>query len=211
MSTFLPVFPLRLVAYPGEALNLHIFEPRYKQLINEVEHRGITFGIPAYLDDKVQAVGTEIELVEIDRRYDNGEMDVRTRGKGLFRIKEFLRELDDRLYSGAEVNRLEHDLAGDFLKYETILGLLTELYGVLNLNKPIPPLDDKLSTYTIGHHVGFSLEQEYEMLTILEETLRQDFIIQHLEKLIPTAREMEELRKKVQMNGHFKNILPPKL
>lgn len=200
------MFPLRLVAFPGEDINLHIFEPRYKQLINECEHRGITFGIPAFIDDKVQTIGTEIELLSIDQHYQNGNLDVRTRGKGLFKIKDFFRDVEDRLYSGAEVVRLEHDLDGDLPKYQTILVQLSKLYQVLSISKPIPPLDKNLTTYSIGHLVGFSLEQEYEMLTLTEEKRRQDFIIQHLEKLIPTALEMEELRRKVQMNGHFKEV-----
>lgn len=211
MSTFLPLFPLRLVAFPGEDLNLHIFEPRYKQLVNECEHRGITFGIPAFIDEKLQTIGTEMELVAIEKRYPNDEMDIRTRGKGLFRIKEYFRDVDDRLYSGAEVERIDHDLEGDFVKYESILTYLSELYEVLNINKPIPKFSDELNTYSLGHLVGFSLEQEYELLTITEEKRRQDFMIEHLEKLIPTAREMEELRRKVQMNGHFKNVLPPEV
>lgn len=209
MSTFLPVFPLRLVAFPGEDLNLHIFEPRYKQLVGECEAKGITFGIPAFIEDKVQPIATEIELVSIDKKYPNGEMDIRTKGVGVIKIKEYFRDVEDRLYSGAEVERLQYDLDGDEMKYEQILEYLEELYDVLNIQKPLPELDDDLSTYKVGHLVGFSIEQEYEMLTIPEEGRRQDFMISHLENLIPTAREMEELRKKVQMNGHFKNVLPP--
>ena len=82
---------------------------------------------------------------------------------------------------------------------------------MLNINKSIPEFNDDLNTYSIGHLVGFSLEQEYELLTIPEGRRRQNYIVSHLENLIPTARRMEELRKKVQMNGHFKNLLPPDL
>ena len=211
MTTFLPLFPLRLVAFPGEDLNLHIFEPRYKQLILECEEKDISFGMPAYLEDKMQPIGTELELISIEKKYTNGEMDVRTKGKGLFKIKEFFREVEDRLYSGAEVERIEFDLDGDFIKYEKILHQIADLYSVLNIRKPLPELNGEFNTYKIAHLVGFSIEQEYEMLTIPEVRRRQSFMLSHLEKLIPTAREMEELRKKVQMNGHFKNVLPPEL
>ena len=57
-SLFLPLFPLRLVAFPGEDLNLHIFEPRYKELIQECDEKGITFGLPPFIDDKMQTFGT---------------------------------------------------------------------------------------------------------------------------------------------------------
>lgn len=209
MTTFLPLFPLRLVAFPQEDLNLHIFEPRYKELINECDEKGITFGIPAFIDDKVSVFGTELELVSIEKKYKDGEMDVKTKGKGVFKIKEFFRNVEERLYSGGEVERLELDLKGDFIKYEQILQLISELYDVLNIHKPLPELNGEFNTYKLAHLVGFSIEQEYEMLTILEERRRQSFMIQHLEQLIPSALEMEALRKKVQMNGHFKNLEPP--
>jgi hypothetical protein len=206
---FLPIFPLRLIAYPGEELNLHIFEPRYKQLIHECETKGTTFGIPAYLHDKVQDIGTEIKLISIDQRYPKGEMDIRTRGIGIFKIKELFPQVENRLYAGAEIERLSFDLDGDYLKSEKILERLGELYNIMNIRKPLPKHTPDFNTYEIAHLVGFSLEQEYELLSLTREQSRQDYMMQHLEKLLPTAREMEELRRKVQMNGHFKNILPP--
>ncbi len=91
MTDFLPLFPLQLVVFPGEKLNLHIFEPRYKQLIREVEQNGTTFGIPSYIDGKVMDVGTEIRLISVEKRYEDGQMDIRTEGMGLFRIIELYR------------------------------------------------------------------------------------------------------------------------
>lgn len=210
-TVFIPLFPLRMVAFPGEALNLHIFEPRYKQLIHECDAKGTTFGIPAYINDKVQDIGTEIKLVSIDQHYPKGEMDIRTAGVGLFRIVEFFPQVENRLYTGAEVERLPYDLEGDYMKNEKILEYLGELYGILNIRKPLPENTPGFHTYEVAHLVGFSLEQEYEMLCLTNEQERQEFMLQHMEKLLPMAREMEALRKKVQMNGHFKNILPPEI
>jgi hypothetical protein len=211
MSVLLPMFPLRMVAYPGEQLNLHIFEPRYKQLINECEANGTTFGLPAFIEEKVMDIGTEIEVLSIDKRYPDGKLDIRTKGTGIFRVLEFFPKLENRLYTGAIVERLEFNTNGDYLKNETILGYLGELYQILHITKPLPAITDTFNTYQIAHLVGFTLEQEYELLTLPEELQRQNFIIEHLEKIVPVAKEMEELRKKVQMNGHFRNILPPKV
>lgn len=203
------MFPLKLVAFPGEALNLHIFEPRYKQLINECNANGTTFGIPAFIEDKVQEIGTEIELIAIDKVYPKGEMDIRTRGIGLFKILEFHQQVENRLYTGAEILRMPFDTEGDFVINERIIENLGELYRIMNITKPLPEHSADFNTYKIAHLVGFSIEQEYEFLCMTEEVRRQDYMLTHLERLLPTAREMEELRKKVQMNGHFKNILPP--
>lgn len=205
------MFPLRLVAFPGELLNLHIYEPRYKQLINECEAKGTTFGISAFLEDKVQEIGTEMALISVDKRYPKGEMDIRTRGVGIFKVLEFHTQVENRLYTGAEILRLPHDHDGDFVMNEKILAHLGELYRIMNITKPLPEHTPDFNTYQVAHLVGFSLEQEYELLCQPEEMSRQQYMFSHLEKLLPTAREMEELRKKVQMNGHFKNILPPEV
>ncbi len=87
--SLLPLFPLQIVAYPGESVNLHIFEPRYKQLINEVDAEGKTFGITPYISKKMMQFGTEMELLEIVNRKPNGELDIRTRGVGIYKLNEF--------------------------------------------------------------------------------------------------------------------------
>lgn len=209
MARILPLFPLKLVVFPGEDLKLHIFEPRYKQLINECEDKGVTFGIPAFIDGKVQSTGTEIELVAVDQRYPNGEMDIRTKGVGLFKILTFFKKLENKLYAGGEIESLSFDRNADFTKNKEILRHLGELYGILQIKKPLPANNPGFHSFDIAHLVGFSLEQEYELLSIQKEQERQTYMLEHLERLLPVAREMEELRKKVQMNGHFKNILPP--
>ena len=84
MPSFLPLFPLQIVVFPNENLNLHIFEPRYKELINECEKEGTTFGIPAFLKQKVMEFGTELEVIKVEKRYGKGEMDIKTKGIGLF-------------------------------------------------------------------------------------------------------------------------------
>ncbi len=63
---FLPLFPLSLVVYPNEKLKLHVFEPRYLQLVNECKEQQNTFGIPTYSDGKVKEFGTEMRLVGIE-------------------------------------------------------------------------------------------------------------------------------------------------
>jgi len=57
MTRFLPLFPLSLVVFPGEYLNLHIFELRYRQLINECDEEGMTFGIPPAFENKLASFG----------------------------------------------------------------------------------------------------------------------------------------------------------
>jgi Lon protease-like protein len=80
MTNFIPIFPLGVVIYPGEDLNLHIFEPRYKQLITECHQQKKLFGIPAIIESRLQDYGTLMEITEITTVHENGEMDIKTRG-----------------------------------------------------------------------------------------------------------------------------------
>lgn len=208
MNTFLPLFPLQIVVFPGEALNLHIFEPRYRQLINECETEGILFGIPAFIEGRVQEIGTEVELLNIEKRYADGKLDVKTKGVGVFKIEEFLSRVPNKLYGGAKVEKVEDHPKGDILQSKKIVDRIAELFEVMHIHKDIPSAAE-FTTFDMGHHVGLSLEQEYELLCINSEEDRQDYMLEHLERLIPVVKEMENLRIRVQMNGHFKNIIPP--
>ena len=86
MTNFIPIFPLNIVVYPGENLNLHIFEPQYKQLINECKETNKPFGIPVVIENKVQEFGTLLEIVEVSKEYESGEMDIKTKGIKVFRM-----------------------------------------------------------------------------------------------------------------------------
>jgi ATP-dependent Lon protease len=205
----LPLFPLQLVVFPGEFLNLHIFEPRYKQLLNECEEDGITFGIPPFIDGRLGTLGVEMMLLRVEKRYENGELDVRTRGVGLFQVEQFHREAPGKLYPGGIVSTLEYGIDGDRKLGGHLLSMARSLFHLLNINKPLPTDPDSFLSYDIGHYLGLSIHQENELLAILDEDERRKYLISHLEHMLPMVRETEELRKKALLNGHFKNIIPP--
>src|SRR6478672_7654588 len=104
MTNFIPIFPLSIVIYPGEDVHLHIFEPRYKQLVNDCKISKKAFGIPAVINNRISELGTLVEITEINKVYDNGEMDIKTRGLQIFRILEEVKVVPEKLYSGAIVN-----------------------------------------------------------------------------------------------------------
>ena len=79
MTNFIPIFPLGIVVYPGEKLNLHIFEPRYKQLITECHNAQKPFGVPTVIQNKIQDVGCMVEITELSKVHENGEMDIKTK------------------------------------------------------------------------------------------------------------------------------------
>lgn len=207
MTNFVPVFPLGIVVYPGESLNLHIFEPRYKQLVNECHAEGKPFGIPTIIDNKLNEMGTLVRITEMVNVYENGEMDIKTQGLRVFRVLEMIKSVPDRLYSGAIVNYPENvEGPGKPELMEKVVNALRELHRLLNITKDFHRPDGELVSYDLAHHAGMSIEEEYEMLGLLREEQRQEYLKRHLAKVVPVIATMENLKEKVKLNGHFKNL-----
>jgi uncharacterized protein len=206
MTNFIPIFPLGVVVYPGENLNLHIFEPRYKQLINECYSQQKQFGIPTVIENRLQDYGSLVTIVEITKVHDDGEMDIKTKGSRVFRILEVIKEVPDKLYSGAIVNYPETNEQGNIELMKKVMNSIRELHRLLKVDKDFKKKDEEVKSFDVAHHVGLSLEEEYEMLYLLQERQRQEYLKRHLTKVIPLVAEMEQLKEKIKLNGHFKNL-----
>lgn len=206
MTNFIPIFPLEIVIFPGEQLNLHIFEPRYKQLINECFENKKPFGIPPVIDNKLADYGTLIYAKEIFTTYENGEMDIRTEGDSVFRILEIIKEVPDKLYSGAIVNYPHNYFRGNSNVMKKLLAKMRELHVHLGISKNLQKSDADLTAYDIARHSGLSLQQEYELLQLTDERHRQEYLKRHFETAIPMVSEMNAVKEKIQMNGHFRNL-----
>ena len=207
MTNFIPIFPLGIVVYPGEIVNLHIFEPRYKQLVNECYTEGKPFGIPTVIDNKLNEMGTLVKITELVKVYDSGEMDIRTQGLRVFRVLEMIKSVPDKLFSGAIVNYPDNiESTGKRQLMLKVINAIRELHRLLNITKDFHKPDEELASYDIAHHAGLSIEQEYELLGLLREEQRQEYLKRHLGRVLPVIAEMETLKDKVKLNGHFKNL-----
>jgi Lon protease-like protein len=206
MTNFIPIFPLGIVVYPGEELNLHIFEPRYKQLIKDCHESKKPFGIPSVVNNKMTEMGTLVEVAEITKLYDNGEMDVKTKGVKPFRILEVIKDIPEKMYDGAIVTYPTNDPKGSKKLMQKVIEATRQLHEFLKVNKKFKKPEDELLSYDVAHHVGLSLEEEYELLELLRELYRQEYLKQHLVKVLPVMAEMETLKDRIQLNGHFKNL-----
>ncbi|MDQ6845884.1 MAG: LON peptidase substrate-binding domain-containing protein [Bacteroidota bacterium] len=206
MTNFVPIFPLAIVVYPGEDLNLHIFEPKYKQLINECHQQKKPFGIPVVIENKMTELGSLVEITEISRLYDTGEMDIKTKGKSIIRILEIIKEVPGKLYNGAIVSYLENTEHGKRELMDKVIVAIKELHRLLKVSKPFLKDEDNLWSYDVAHHAGLTLEGEYELLSLMNELQRQEYLKRHLAKVLPVVAEMESLKEKIKLNGHFKNL-----
>ncbi len=206
MSKLLPMFPLQLVVFPGEQLNLHIFEPRYKQLIKDSKEEKTLFGIPTKIKGKEMQYGTLVELQEISKIYPDGKMDVRCIGKEVFKLNSIQDPYSTKLYGAGDITLLDADDDIDYVLNEELIVLVSELYQFMKINKPVSEDAANFRVYNVAHKIGLTLNQELALLSIQSGRERQQFVKDHLSSLLPVVKKMENMRRKIQMNGHFKNI-----
>jgi len=105
-SDMVPFFPLGVFLFPGEDIPLRIFEPRYKQLIEDARESGITFVIPFVMEEKIQEYGCEVKLKEILAENPRGRMVITVESVSLVRILNHTRQMEGKLYAGGAVRRL---------------------------------------------------------------------------------------------------------
>ena len=200
------IFPLETVVFPGDELNLHIFEPRYQELINDCAKTKMPFGIPAVVDRQIGKLGTLVELTGVSNVQPNGEMDIRTKALKIFRITRLVKLYPGKLYSGAVVEYPVNQLAGDGKLLPEVLAGLKKLHALLDVKKKPAHARDQLVSYDLAHDAGLSLSQEYELLGLFDERQRLEYLRRHLERVLPVVAQMELLKEKIQLNGHFKNL-----
>jgi Lon protease-like protein len=205
MEKFLPLFPLSLVVFPMEELNLHIFEPRYRQLINECFDNGTTFGVPTFLDGKLPGFGTEVKVLGLSKRYDDGRLDIKTLGVRVFRIIDFQNPVALKMYAGGVVAMLPEAEQYPFVM-PGLLERVNRLYALLEEENKFDIEKMQPFSYQIAHKIGLSVEEEYSLLKMPTENERQAFLIQHLERIIPMLQDVERTKDRIRMNGHFKNL-----
>jgi hypothetical protein len=110
------------------------------------------------------------------------------------------------LYSGAIVTYPDNLDKGNPEVMKRVVNSIRELHRLLNIQKDFFKQDAELKVYDVAHHIGLSLQEEYELLNLFDERQRQEYLKRHLTKVLPLLAEMEQLKEKVKLNGHFKNL-----
>src|SRR5688500_1454632 len=102
-TSIIPMFPLTLLPLPGELVPLHIFEPRYKQLLEDAETSDISFGIFLNHLYNEKKIGSLMKLESVIKRYPAGEADIVVRCIDVFSVDKLLRNYQNKLYPGGEI------------------------------------------------------------------------------------------------------------
>lgn len=204
----LPQFPLQLVVFPREKINLHIFEDRYKRLIEECKTAGATFGILPYLNGRMADHGTEVRLDKIHEIYEDGRMDIACRGLQIYRINKFDTVPPDQGYSSADVTTVNSNEESTLETRQETAELLERL--TQKLSSPLTFDVDAVTLHSsqIVHKLGLSLDKELDLLKLLDEEKRLKHICAYLREFIPHLDKADEIRRRIKLNGHFKRLDP---
>jgi len=206
----LPLFPLQLVVFPNEKVNLHIFEPRYKKLIRHCEEKGVNFGITPHINGKIRDVGTELELLSIYNLEIDGSCDVELLGKRVFHVVDFIYPDNQDEYLKGKIELLPIIPISE-LQFQTILlSKLNQLFDLLEIKKKLPVNPEALISFDFAHYVGLSINQELELIQIPVENERLKYLIKHLDIFIPHVLEVNNIKERARLNGHIKYLKPPK-
>ena len=111
------------------------------------------------IDDKINEIGTLVQVKEISQVYEDGKMDIKTEGLEVFSMLEIIKELPDKLYSGAIVNYPDNNEKGNRVLMQSIVKAIKELHKLLKIEKKFKKPDEELWSYDVAHHAGLSLHR----------------------------------------------------
>ncbi|MCE2496688.1 MAG: LON peptidase substrate-binding domain-containing protein [Flavobacteriales bacterium] len=190
----IPCFPLSIMLLPGEQTYLHLFEPRYKQLLHDVLSGDRTFVIPFVDEGQMSTLGTKVKVQKVLKTYPGGESDILIEAVEVVRLLSIETQLDDRLYPGGVARSvslqvsepIEAELLERFKEFELERGNTRRGYDYL------PTVD----LYSIARGLNLSSEDKYRLIK-MSFNQKQRFLIKQIEYL-SLLHEQED--------GVFKNF-----
>lgn len=192
MSSLLPIFPLELVLLPGVPLPLHIFEPRYKEMIAECLEQKKPFGIVRASSDGVAGIGCTAEIMSITRKYDDGRMDILTRGVERFEVIQVNHE---RSFLRAEISVVEDEPDKPSTEMVTLAVRLHAEIAKLAGEEPSGPEDGAGNlSFLLAGSLPLDLDFKQSLLATLSEAKRLAAVVKYLEAVLPGLRRAAKAR-----------------
>jgi Lon protease-like protein len=192
LSSLLPIFPLELVLLPGVPLPLHIFEPRYKEMIAECLEQKKPFGIVRASSDGVAGIGCTAEIMSITRKYDDGRMDILTRGVERFEVIQVNHE---RSFLRAEISVVEDEPDKPSTEMVTLAMRLHAEIAKLAGEEPSGPEDGAGNlSFLLAGSLPLDLDFKQSLLATLSEAKRLAAVVKYLEAVLPGLRRAAKAR-----------------
>ena len=194
-ESLLPLFPLELVLLPGVPLPLHIFEPRYKEMIAECLEQKKPFGIVRASEEGVADIGCTAEIVSVTKKYDDGRMDILTRGVERFEVIEVNEE---RAFLQAEISVVPDDQEESDRPASELIEDAVRLHAeIAKLAGAEPSGADESSgnlSFLLAGSLPLDLDFKQNLLSTLSEAKRLEAVVGYLEAVLPGLRRAAKAR-----------------
>jgi len=196
VSSLLPIFPLELVLLPGVPLPLHIFEPRYKEMIGECLEQKKPFGVVRASSAGVADIGCTAEIMSVTKKYDDGRMDILARGVDRFEVIEVN---EDRPFLQAEISVVhDEDEDGPGKPATEIVTHAVRLHAeIAKLAGAEPSGPDERAdnlSFLLAGSLPLDLDFKQSLLSTLSEAKRLQAVIGYLEAVLPALRRASKAR-----------------
>ena len=194
-----PLFPLGMAAVPHELVPLHIFEDRYKAMIDEVLQDGREFGLVWASEDGLKVNGCAMEVTEVLERHEDGRLDILTRGTRPFRIVE---ERFDHVYPSGAVEFLDDKDESPDAK---TVDAAHEAYGDLveeATDKVLEPdVLEPLTAYEMAATVDFGPDAKQGLLDLRSENARMRLLTRLFRAAVKRLDFIERAQARAKSNG----------
>jgi Lon protease-like protein len=200
LDSLIPLFPLDVVLFPGTPLPLHIFEPRYKEMIAECLSEQRTFGVVRVVEQGLAEIGCTAEIITVVKEYPDGRLDLVTEGRKRF---ELVRVNQERSFLQAEVLLID-DEPGTPPQADTsrAIQLHSELLAIAGAKQDLSAADPSLLSFYLAGSLPLDLDFKQKLLGLRSEPERVSLLISYLETIIPNLRRAATAREKAGGNGH---------
>jgi Lon protease-like protein len=203
MNDELGLFPLGLVLVPGESVPLHIFEERYKELINECLETSAEFGVVLADARGARSVGTTAAVVEVMERFPDGRMNIVVEGRSRFTVLELT---SGRSYLTARIAPVpDEDAVADPRTAEVCLEAFREVADEAGASTDEPQGDAPLS-FRLAGQVAFEPRLKQDLLELRSETERLARLTEMLRAAAQLVRRRNVIRKRAAMDGHVEDF-----
>jgi Lon protease-like protein len=203
VSMLLPLFPLDLVLLPGVPLPLHIFEPRYKEMIKECLEKKTQFGVIRAKEEAFVSIGCTAEIINVLKTYPDGRMNILVEGQKRF---EVLQVNQERSFLQAEVFYLEDETdpasAPDIKKALALHGEIMQLAGA-KVEETEKTSASQLA-YRLAGSLPFDPDFQQALLEMNSEAARVKAIISFFERILPALQRSASAKQRAGGNGHVK-------
>jgi Lon protease-like protein len=203
LDVLIPLFPLDVVLFPGTPLPLHIFEPRYKEMIGECLAQNRPFGVIRAVEQKLSDVGCTAEIVTVVKEYEDGRLDIVTEGRRRF---EVLRVNQERSFLRAEVLLVDDEPGTTPKEDDTAraVQLHAELLTIAGARQDLSAADPSMLSFYLAGSLPLELDFKQKLLSLRSEPERISLLINYLETLIPNLHRAARARQKAGGNGHVR-------